>query len=105
VVLLFSFCLPKCLDVKKRISFIAIASAVLVCVQYVAVFCCLSAKEMATSRQCKVPIKEDQRLDHAAKLEASLYRSGEPALGTAQHWASIPAKLSARLIRSDRRGN
>jgi hypothetical protein len=27
-----------------------------VCVQYVAVSCCLSAKQMATSKQCKVPI-------------------------------------------------
>jgi hypothetical protein len=29
---------------------------------------------MATSKQCKVLIKEDPRLDHATKLEASLSR-------------------------------
>jgi hypothetical protein len=46
-----------------------------VCVQYdVALSCCLSAIQMATSRQCKLPINEDQRLDDATKLEASLSR-------------------------------
>ena len=53
-----------------------------ICVHYVAVSCCLSAKQMATmsakqmvpSKQCKVPIKEVQRLDHATKLEAYLPR-------------------------------
>jgi hypothetical protein len=63
-----------------------------VCVQYVAVSCCLSARQMATSKPCKVPTKEVQRLDHATKLGASLPRQlrchcigdrGEPALGTA----------------------
>jgi hypothetical protein len=29
---------------------------------------------MATSKQGKVPTKQDQRLDHATKLEASLTR-------------------------------
>jgi hypothetical protein len=43
-----------------------------VSVQYDADSCCLSAEQMATSKQCKVTIKEDQRLDHATKLEASL---------------------------------
>jgi hypothetical protein len=41
---------------------------------YVAVSCCLSAKQMATSKQCKEPTKEDQRLDHITKLETSLSR-------------------------------
>jgi hypothetical protein len=45
-----------------------------VCVQYVAVSCCLSAKQMATSKQDKVPTKQGHRLDHATKLEASLAR-------------------------------
>ena len=45
-----------------------------VCVQYVAVSYCLSARQMATSKQCRVPIKEVQRLDHTTKLEASLPR-------------------------------
>jgi hypothetical protein len=31
-----------------------------VCVQYVALSCCLSAKQMATSKQFKVPIKEER---------------------------------------------
>jgi hypothetical protein len=44
------------------------------CVQYVALSCCLSAKQMAKSKQCKVPTKEGHRLDHATKLEASLPR-------------------------------
>jgi hypothetical protein len=43
-------------------------------VQYVAASCCTSAEQMATSKQGKVPTKEDQRLDHAMKLEASLPR-------------------------------
>jgi hypothetical protein len=43
-------------------------------VQYVTVSCCLSAKQMATSKEGKVPAKEDQRLNHATKLEASLPR-------------------------------
>jgi hypothetical protein len=29
-----------------------------VCVQYVALSCCLSAKQMAKSKQCKVPTKQ-----------------------------------------------
>ena len=45
-----------------------------VCIQYVAVFCCLSPNQTATSKQCKLPTKEDQRLDYATKLEASLPR-------------------------------
>jgi hypothetical protein len=49
-----------------------------VCVQHVAVSCFLSAKQMATSKQCKVPTKEDQWLDHATKLEASLPESYDP---------------------------
>jgi hypothetical protein len=36
-----------------------------VCVQYVALSCCMSAEQMSKSKQCKVPTKEDQRLDHA----------------------------------------
>jgi hypothetical protein len=32
---------------------------------------------MATSKQCQVPTKEDPRLDHATKLEASLSRNLE----------------------------
>ncbi len=64
-----------------------------VCVQYVALSCCLSAKQMAKSKQCKVPTNEDQRLDHATKLPASLARKcrchctrdrGKPAMGTEQ---------------------
>jgi hypothetical protein len=43
-------------------------------VQVVALSCGLSAKQMATSKQCKVPIKEDQRLDHATTLVAFLLR-------------------------------
>ena len=35
---------------------------------------CLSAKQMAKSKQFKVPTKQGQRLDHATKLEASLPR-------------------------------
>jgi hypothetical protein len=78
-----------------------------VCVQHVAVSCCLSAKQMTTSKQCKEPTNELQRLDHATTLEASLSRQircdcsrdqGEPALGTA------PALLQdslPRLIRSN----
>ncbi len=34
----------------------ASSKTITVCVQYVAVSCCLSAKQMATSKQCKVPI-------------------------------------------------
>ena len=45
-----------------------------VLVQYVAVSCYLSAKQMATSKEGKVPTKEDQSLDHVTKLEASLPR-------------------------------
>jgi hypothetical protein len=43
-----------------------------VCATYVAVSCCLSAKQMAMSKRCKVPTKEDQRLDLVLNLEASL---------------------------------
>ena len=61
-------------------------------VQCVAVPCCLSAKQMAKKKQCKVPKNEGQRLGHATKLETSLARQcrchcrtdrGEPALCTA----------------------
>jgi hypothetical protein len=45
-----------------------------VCVQYVALCCCLSGKQMAKSKQCKVPTNEGQRLDRATKIEASLPR-------------------------------
>jgi len=45
-----------------------------VCVQYVALSCYLSAKQMSKSKQCKVLTNEGQRLDHATKLEASLRR-------------------------------
>jgi hypothetical protein len=41
------------------------------CVQCVALSCCTSAKQMAKSKQCKVPTQQGQRLDHATKLEAS----------------------------------
>jgi hypothetical protein len=41
---------------------------------YVAVSCCPSTKQKATSKHGKVPTKQDQRLDHATKLEASLTR-------------------------------
>ena len=47
------------------------------CVQYVALSCCLSARQMAKSKQCKVPTKQGQRLDHATKLEASLADSAD----------------------------
>jgi hypothetical protein len=44
-----------------------------VCVQYAALsFCLFANQKMAKSKLCKVPTKEDQRLDHATKLEASL---------------------------------
>jgi hypothetical protein len=50
----------------------------------------MSAKQVTASKQWKVPIKEVQRLDHATKLEVSLFRQrrchrdfGEPSLGTA----------------------
>ncbi len=43
-----------------------------VCVQSVALSCCLSAKQILKNKQCKVPTKVDQRLDHATKLEASI---------------------------------
>ncbi len=42
--------------------------------QCVAVPCCPATKQMATSKQGKVPTKQDQRLDHATKLEAPLTR-------------------------------
>jgi hypothetical protein len=44
------------------------------CVQYDAVSCCLSAKQMTTSKQCKVPINEDAKLDHATKFGTTLPR-------------------------------
>ena len=46
-----------------------------ICAQYVAVSSCLSAKQMATSKRCKMPTKEDQRLDHALNFEASSPKS------------------------------
>ena len=39
------------------------------CVQYIAFSCCLSAKQMEKSKQCKVSTKQGQRHDHATKLE------------------------------------
>ena len=44
-----------------------------VCV-YVALSCCLSAKQRTKSKQCKVSTKQGQRLDHVTKLEAYLPR-------------------------------
>ena len=68
--------------VVKQVRFIAGARSLneqaevyhAVCVHYVALSCCLSAKQMAKSKQRTVPTKEDQRLDHTTKLEASLVR-------------------------------
>ena len=42
--------------------------------QHVALSCGLSAKQMAKRKQCKVPTKQGQRLDHTTKLAASLAR-------------------------------
>jgi hypothetical protein len=86
-----------------------------VCVQYVALFCCLSAKQMAKSKHCKVtckvPTEQGRRLDHATKLEASLplqlhSHSSQDRRGPAL--CTAPALLQnslPRLVRSDCRGD
>jgi hypothetical protein len=76
-----------------------------VCVQYVALSCCLSAEQMAKSRQCKVPTTKGQRLDsgHASKLKASLPGPDSSDAIAAEievsqragHCTSTPASLSA----------
>jgi hypothetical protein len=55
-----------------------------VCIQYVALSCCLSAKQMAKSKQCKVPTKQGprpkqgQRLDHVTKLSKNRLGACQP---------------------------
>jgi hypothetical protein len=103
-------CLYVCMYVCMYVCiYICTKIHIAVCVQYVALSGCLSAKQMAKRKQCKVPKKQGQRIalktrpeDHTTKLEASLPRHcrchwhrdrGEPALRTA------PALLQASLPR------